>query len=259
MTNTEPVATRERTDARAADCLRPLTTTLGIAPHAHGSVLIGSGKTQVICAVTIEPGVPRWMKEQGVKGGWLTAEYSMLPYSTLARRPRDINKGKLDGRSTEIQRLIGRALRTAIDLETLGERTVWIDCDVLQADGGTRTAAITGSSLALVLACDRLQKEDQLLRSPLKSLVAAVSVGIVDRQPLLDLDYEEDKNAAVDLNLVMNSAGEFVEVQGSGEEATFSQDQLNEMLRLGRMGVSQLFDQQRTILRGALIDLAEEL
>ncbi len=253
------IVNQERSSARLADQLRPFTVSLDIAPNAHGSVLIGSGRTQVICAVTIEPGVPRWMKEQNVRGGWLTAEYSMLPYATLTRRPRDINRGKLDGRSTEIQRLIGRSLRAVIDLDLLGERTVWIDCDVLQADGGTRTAAITGSSIALVLACARLRKDEQLAQWPVKSLVAAVSVGIVNQRPLLDLDYEEDKNAAVDLNLVMTSTGEFVEVQGSGEEATFSTAELTEMIRLGQLGVAQLIEQQRKLLRRELPDLPEQL
>ncbi len=250
---------QERVSGRPADQLRSFTVSLGIAPNAHGSVLIGSGRTQVICAVTIEPGVPRWMKEQNVRGGWLTAEYSMLPYATLGRRPRDVNRGKLDGRSTEIQRLIGRSLRAIIDLGVIGERTVWIDCDVLQADGGTRTAAITGSSIALVLACARLQKNEQLAQWPIKSLVAAVSVGIVNQQPLLDLDYEEDKNATVDLNLVVTSTGEFVELQGSGEEATFSTAELNEMIRLGKLGSAQLIEEQRSLLRRELPDLPEQL
>jgi ribonuclease PH len=251
--------TAARSDLRSADQLRPLSLSLGIAPNADGSVLIAAGKTQVICAVTIEFGVPRWMKDQGVGGGWLTAEYSMLPYATLTRRPRDINKGKLDGRSTEIQRLIGRALRTAIDLDALGERTIWIDCDVLQADGGTRTAAITGSSLALALACARLLEAQQIDRWPLRCLVGAVSLGIVNGQLLLDIDYEEDKNASVDLNLVMTSAGEFVEVQGSGEEATFSENQLEEMVRLGRTGIERLIERQRELLKDHLPDSVAQL
>jgi ribonuclease PH len=215
-------------------------------------VLIATGNTQVICAATVEEGIPKWMKEQNLKGGWLTAEYSMLPYSTLTRRPRDVTKGKLDGRSMEIQRLIGRALRAATDLEVLGERTVWIDCDVLQADGGTRTASITGASIALAIACDRLRARQLIDTWPMRQLVAAVSVGIVENEVRVDLDYEEDKKATVDLNLVMTSAGEFVEVQGAGEEATFSSDQLSGMLQSGRQGIEGLIEQQRAVLRQAI-------
>jgi ribonuclease PH len=176
----------------------------------------------------------------------------MLPYSTLTRRPRDVTKGKLDGRSMEIQRLIGRALRAATDLGALGERTVWIDCDVLQADGGTRTASITGASIALAIACDQLRARQLIDTWPMRQLVAAVSVGIVENGVRVDLDYEEDKKAAVDLNLVMTSAGEFVEVQGAGEEATFSSDQLSGMLQSGRRGIEELIEQQRAVLRQAI-------
>src|SRR3989449_6814042 len=172
----------QRSDGRGPDEIRPLNFELNVAPHASGSLLVSMGKTRVICAVTIEEGVPRWMKEQGVTGGWLTAEYSMLPYSTQTRKPRDIAKGRLDGRSTEIQRLIGRAMRAAVDLEKLGPRTVWVDCDVLQADGGTRTAAITGSYVALALAVGRLRAAEKLKENPLHKAVAAVSVGIVSQQ-----------------------------------------------------------------------------
>ena len=210
-----------RTDGRSNDQLRPVSFTPGIAPNADGSILIATGNTQVICAATVEGSVPRWMKDQGVSGGWITAEYSMLPYSTLTRRPRDISKGKLDGRSVEIQRLIGRALRAAVDLDALGERTLWIDCDVLQADGGTRTASITGASIAAALACTKLRAQGAIALWPIRCLVGAVSVGLVSGQVLLDLNYEEDRDAAVDMNLVMTSTGVFVEVQGAGEEATF--------------------------------------
>src|SRR3982750_1550307 len=181
-----------RMDGRSAGALRPLNFQNHIAPYATGSTLIEWGNTRVICGVTIDESVPRWMKEQNVVGGWITAEYSMLPYSTLQRKSRDITKGKIDGRSQEIQRLIGRALRAAIDLEKLGPRTIWIDCDVLQADGGTRTAAITGAYVALSLAVARLIKEGKLTQSPMLHAVAAVSVGIVDGKPLLDLCYTED-------------------------------------------------------------------
>jgi ribonuclease PH len=238
-----------RADGRSNDQLRPLRFTPGIAPNADGSVLIATGNTQVVCAATVEPSVPRWMKEQGVSGGWITAEYSMLPYSTLTRRPRDVSKGKLDGRSVEIQRLIGRALRAAVDLDALGERTLWVDCDVLQADGGTRTASITGASVAVALACAALRGRGQLTRWPLRCLVAAVSVGVVDERLLLDLNYEEDKNAAVDLNVVMTSKAEFVEVQGAGEEATFTRGELDTMIALGEAGIQQLIASQRELLR----------
>jgi ribonuclease PH len=196
----------------------------------------------------IEEGVPRWMREQNVTGGWLTAEYSMLPYSTQPRKPRDIAKGKLDGRSSEIQRLIGRSLRAAIDLEKIGARTIWIDCDVLQADGGTRTAAITGASLALAVACEGLRAQEKLVTTPIRNLVAAVSAGVLDGTPVLDLNYEEDKAVTVDFNFVATEAGEFVELQGSGEEATFSQAQLAAMIDLGRKGVAELIAAQQKVL-----------
>src|SRR5436189_6250553 len=229
-----------RIDGRTSDQLRPVAFELGIAPYAGGSVLVAMGNTRVICGVTIEENVPRWMKEQGVTGGWLTAEYSMLPYSTQTRKPRDIAKGRIDGRSIEIQRLIGRSLRAVVDLEKLGPRTIWVDCDVLQADGGTRTAAITGASLALAIACRKLVREKRIDMSPVRKLIAAVSAGVLDGQAILDLNYEEDKVVAVDFNLVATEDGEFVEVQASGEEAIFAQSQLDEMLVLGRKGVAEL-------------------
>lgn len=233
-----------RADGRAADQLRPLRFVNDIAPYATGSTLIEWGNTRVICGVTVEESVPRWMKEQEVTGGWITAEYSMLPYSTLQRKPRDISKGKIDGRSQEIQRLIGRAMRSAIDLEKLGPRTIWVDCDVLQADGGTRTAAITGSYVALSLAVRKLIAEGRLRESPLHEAVAAVSVGMVNHQPMLDLCYLEDSAAAVDMNLVMTAAGEFIELQGTGEEATFSEEQLASLLALGKQGIRELLAAQ---------------
>ena len=251
----DPEKQVNRSKGRRADKLRATTFTSDIAPNAHGSVLVSAGNTRVICAVTAEPAVPRWMKEQGVTGGWITAEYAMLPYSTLTRKPRDITKGKLDGRSVEIQRLIGRALRSAVDLDKIGERTLWIDCDVLQADGGTRTAAITGASLALVLACAGLQNAGVLQDWPVRCLVAATSVGIVEGQVLVDLDYEEDRQATVDLNLVMTSQNEFVEVQGAGVEATFKDSQLDAMLGLGRRAVQTLVTRQRAFLQEQVSDL----
>ena len=205
----------------------------------------------MICGVTIEEMVPRWMKEQGVTGGWITAEYSMLPYSTLQRKQRDISKGKLDGRSSEIQRLIGRSIRAAIDLEKIGTRTICVDCDVLQADGGTRTAAITGACVALALAIKKLQASGKLMVNPMQSGVAAVSVGMVAGRALLDLCYTEDVAAAVDLNLVMNARGEFIEIQGTGEESTFTEPQLAELLALGKAGVRDLLAaQQAAIAQG---------
>jgi ribonuclease PH len=237
-----------RADGRAANQLRPIRFTNGIAPYATGSTLIEWGNTRVICGVTVEENVPRWMKEQNVTGGWITAEYSMLPYSTLQRKSRDITKGKIDGRSQEIQRLIGRAMRAAIDLAKIGPRTIWIDCDVLQADGGTRTAAISGSFVALSIAIRRLIADGKLSESPMLHAVAAVSVGVVEKRPLLDLCYTEDAAAEVDMNLVMNSAGEFIELQGSGEESTFSEKHLAELLALGKAGIRDLLAAQQTAL-----------
>jgi len=237
-----------RADGRGPDQLRAVRFQNHIAPYATGSTLIEWGNTRVICGVTVEESVPRWMKEQSVTGGWITAEYSMLPYSTLQRKTRDITKGKIDGRSQEIQRLIGRAMRAAIDLDKLGSRTIWVDCDVLQADGGTRTAAITGAYVALALATRKLVTEGKLPGDPMRHAVAAVSVGIVQQQPLLDLCYTEDAAAEVDLNLVMNAAGEFIELQGTGEEATFSQAQLADMLALGETGIGTLLDLQEVAL-----------
>ena len=237
-----------RAGGRKPDQIRPLRFQNHIAPHATGSTLIEWGNTRVICGVTVEESVPRWMKEQGVTGGWITAEYSMLPYSTLTRKPRDISKGKIDGRSQEIQRLIGRSMRAALDLEKLGPRTVWVDCDVLQADGGTRTAAITGAYVALVLAVKKLIADGKLKENPIAHAVAAVSVGIVGGKALMDLCYTEDVAAAVDMNLVMNSAGEFIELQGTGEEATFTEVQLAELLALGKTGVRRLLEAQEAAL-----------
>jgi ribonuclease PH len=245
-----PVPAAARTDGRLPEQLRPVRFQNNVAPYATGSTLIEWGNTRVICGVTVEETVPRWMKEQNVTGGWITAEYSMLPYSTLQRKQRDIAKGKIDGRSQEIQRLIGRAMRAAIDLEKLGTLTVWVDCDVLQADGGTRTAAITGAYVALALAIRKLLAEGKLSESPLRHAVAAVSVGIVAKEALLDLCYTEDAAAEVDLNLVMNAAGEFIELQGTGEEATFSESQLAEMLALGKVGVGELLAAQQVALGG---------
>jgi ribonuclease PH len=252
-----PPDQNSRTDGRAADEIRPISFELGIAPHASGSVLVAMGNTRVICGVMIEETVPRWMKESrdgGMTGGWLTAEYSMLPYSTNTRKPRDITKGRLDGRSNEIQRLIGRSLRAAVDLEKLGPRTMWIDCDVLQADGGTRTAAITGASLAVAIACRKLADEKKIEAPPIRKLVAAVSAGVLNGTAIVDLNYEEDKGVTVDFNLVATEDGEFVELQGSGEEATFSHEQLAEMMALGRKGIAELIAAQRAVLAALMVE-----
>ena len=237
-----------RSDGRRADELRLLTIEANIAPYASGSVLIGFGATRVICAATIEAKVPSWMRQQGVTGGWLTAEYSMLPYSTLDRKQRDITKGKLDGRTVEIQRLIGRALRAVLDLQKLGEHTLWIDCDVLQADGGTRTASITGAYLAARLAIQQLLDAKKITENPLTDSVAAVSVGLYGGQELLDLNYLEDKDAEVDANVVMTGRGQFVEVQSSGEESTFSHAQLQGLIALAQKGVQALTARQMAFL-----------
>jgi ribonuclease PH len=257
MTNNQESGLFARKDGRKENELRPLKFKLGIAPNADGSVLICAGNTQVICAATIEPSVPRWMKEQGIGGGWITAEYSMLPYSTLTRRPRDISKGKLDGRCIEIQRLIGRALRAVVDLDALGDQTLWVDCDVLQADGGTRTASITGASVAVACAFAKLRQTGAIARWPLRCLVAAASVGVVHSRILLDLNYEEDSEAEVDMNLVMTSAGAFVEMQGAGEEATFTQNDVTALIELGKTGIGRLITFQRELLESAIADLPE--
>jgi len=247
------MAAPERPDGRAPDELRPVSLEPDIAPHATGSVLVRYGSTQVICAATIEPGVPTWMKQQGVKGGWLTAEYSMLPYSTHERKARDISKGRLDGRTVEIQRLIGRSLRAVVDLEKLGSNTLWVDCDVLQADGGTRTASITGAYVAARLAVQRLIDGGDLKESPLSDAVAAVSAGLLGDTPVLDLAYTEDRDAQVDFNVVMTGQGRFVEVQGTGEESTFSQEQLDLLLGLAQKGLREIFAVQTAFLARRLL------
>lgn len=237
----------ERLNDRALDEMRPLEFIPDVAPNATASVLSCFGNTRVICAVTIENDVPRWKKAQELPGGWLTAEYSMLPYSTLDRKKRD-SGGKVDGRSVEIQRLIGRALRAVVDLDALGERTVWVDCDVLQADGGTRTASITGAALALHIALDRLVARGELSHNPMRQLVSAVSVGKLNGTPLLDLCYVEDRDAEVDMNIVMTERGEYVEVQGSGEEAVFTAEEMAQMLALAAKGAKELNAAQRKLI-----------
>lgn len=240
----------DRNDGRLPDAMREVGFELDIAPLAHGSALVRFGETRVICAAMLEPGVPPWMKAQGVPGGWLTAEYSMLPYSTLQRKPRDIGRGRLDGRSSEIQRLIGRSLRAVVDLKALGPRTLWIDCDVLRADGGTRTASITGAVLAAEMAFRRFVAAKRLPASPLRQLAAAVSAGVWRGGCCLDLDYLEDKEASVDFNYAMTEDGRLIEVQGSGEEATFTEEEMAEMLRMAKKGVGELIEAQCAALAG---------
>lgn len=247
----------ERLNQRAYDQMRPLEFVLNVAPNATASVLSCFGNTRVICAVTIENAVPRWKKIQNVPGGWLTAEYAMLPYSTHERKKRD-SAGKQDGRSVEIQRLIGRALRSVMDLDALGERTIWIDCDVLQADGGTRTASITGAAVALSIALNRLIAKGEITTNPMKKLVSAVSVGKLAGEPLLDLCYVEDRDAEVDMNVVMTESGEYVEVQGSGEEAVFTADEMAQMLAMASKGIASITDAQKEAIARADAPSAED-
>jgi ribonuclease PH len=237
-----------RIDGRIANELRPVKIRTHYVNPPDGSALIEMGQTRVLCAASVEEAVPRWKREQKVAGGWITAEYSMLPYSTSPRKPREVSRGKVEGRTQEIQRLVGRALRAVTDLEKLGARTIWIDCDVLQADGGTRTAAITGSYVALMLALRKLQTAGVLAENPVTTSVAAISVGVVDGAPLLDLCYEEDVKAAVDMNVVMTGDGQFVEVQGTGEEQPFSQKDLARLLKLARRGIAELVAEQEKAL-----------
>ncbi len=234
-----------RPDGRKGDQLRPVSFKIGVAPNCMGSALIRMGNTQVICGVSIENERPRWMKEKRETGGWITAEYSLLPYSTPDRARREATAGRLSGRTQEIQRLIGRAMRAAVDLDVLGERTIWVDCDVLQADGGTRTAAITGSFVALRLAVHRLLRSKEIAKDPVCRAVAAVSVGLVHGRPRLDLCYEEDLAASVDMNLVMTDAGEFVEVQGTAEGNPYSRAELNALLTIGEKGIRELLAIQK--------------
>lgn len=233
-----------RTDGRRADELRPLRITRGYTRVAPGSVLIETGQTVVLCTATIEESVPKWREGKGL--GWVTAEYDMLPGSTGSRRPR--HRIQADGRATEIQRIIGRVIRSVVDFTALGERSIWLDCDVIQADGGTRTASITGAYVALMDAVRRLIAEKKLARSPIAEPVAAVSVGKIDGRLLLDLDYSEDSRAEVDFNVAMTASGKLVEVQGSGEGATFTRSELDRMVTLAARGIKQLIAAQKKAL-----------
>ncbi|HSO58916.1 MAG TPA: ribonuclease PH [Paenisporosarcina sp.] len=236
-----------RHDGRNLKELRPVTIETNYLLHPEGSVLITVGQTKVICTATIEDRVPHFLRGQGK--GWITAEYSMLPRATGSRTQREASKGKIGGRTMEIQRLIGRALRAVVDLEALGERTLWIDCDVIQADGGTRTASITGAFVAMTMAIAKLQDEKQLPIFPVTDFLAATSVGIDDTLgAILDLNYVEDSSANVDMNIVQTGSGQFVELQGTGEEATFTRQQLNELLDLGDVGIQQLVSIQKEVL-----------
>jgi len=238
----------KREDGRTANELRPVTIKKNFIKHAEGSVLITVGHTKVICNASVEEKVPPFLRDQ--KQGWVTAEYSMLPYSTLDRKPRDISRGKLDGRSQEIQRLIGRSLRSVIDFELLGERTILIDADVLQADGGTRTAAITGSFVALADLIQKLLKNGTLYQNPIRDYVAAISVGIVNSKVMLDLKYDEDSSAQMDMNVVMVGKGNFVEVQGTAEGKPFSKEEMDDSLALAQKGIEDLIAIQKEGLGG---------
>ena len=236
-----------RHDGRTETMLRPITIETNYLIHPEGSVLISVGNTKVICTATIEERVPHFIRGSGK--GWVTAEYSMLPRATGQRTQRESTRGKVGGRTMEIQRLIGRALRAVVNLEALGERTIWIDCDVIQADGGTRTASITGAFVALTLAVEKLYNEKQLKLFPVSSFLAATSVGkTLEDKLIVDLDYIEDSSAAVDMNVVMTGEGTFVELQGSGEEATFTRDELNDLVLLAENGIKELFAAQNIAL-----------
>jgi ribonuclease PH len=242
-----------RSDNRALDQLRPLTLTPEFIRTAEGSCLIEVGNTRVICTATIEESVPGWMRNQGK--GWITSEYGMLPRATLTRTAREASKGKQGGRTHEIQRLIGRSMRAIVDMAKLGERTLWIDCDVIQADGGTRTASITGGFVAMALAMQKLVASGTLKQLPLKDTVAAISVGIVDGEPMLDLAYEEDSRAEVDMNYVLTGADKFIEIQATAEHEPFSDQQLAQMTALARKGIAELVSHQRQVLTAAGIKL----
>lgn len=236
-----------RFDGRKNDQMRPIKITRNYTKYAEGSVLIEVGDTKVICTASIEEKVPPFLK--GTGEGWITSEYNMLPRATQSRKTRDVSKGKVDGRSMEIQRLIGRALRSVVDLKLIGERTIWIDCDVIQADGGTRTTSICGAFIALVDAVNSLHRRIPFDVYPIRNFVSAVSVGIVNDEKMLDLCYVEDSNAKVDMNVVMTDSNEFVEIQGTGEESPFSRADLNELLALAEKGLKHMIQTQKDILK----------
>lgn len=235
-----------RTDGRQWNELRPVKITMNVNKYAEGSVMVEFGETKVLCTASVEERVPPFMKGQGK--GWINAEYSMLPRATQTRNQRESARGKLTGRTMEIQRLIGRALRSVVDLQALGERTITLDCDVIQADGGTRTTSITGAFAALAIAVDKLSKTIEFAKYPITDYLASVSVGVIGGHTLLDLNYEEDSRAKVDMNVVMTGTGKFVEVQGTGEEAPFSRTELNELLGAAEEGINALIGKQREAL-----------
>ena len=245
-----------RNDGRQPEQTREVTIQTNVNKHAEGSVLIQVGDTKVIVTASIEERVPPFMKGQGK--GWVTAEYSMLPRATHTRNQREANKGKLTGRTMEIQRLIGRALRSIVNLQALGERTITLDCDVIQADGGTRTTSITGAFVALVLAVEHLHKQNRFAVYPITDFLASVSVGVVNDVPVVDLNYVEDSSAKVDMNLVMTGSGAFVEVQGTGEEAPFTRAELNALLEIGEAGINQLIAIQKEVLGEAALRIKGE-
>ena len=239
---------------RAPDALRPVRITTAINKHAEGSALIECGDTRVICTASVEQKIPNFLRGRGQ--GWVTAEYGMLPRSTGSRMTREVKRGRMSGRTQEIQRLVGRSLRAVVDLNQLGERTIWLDCDVIQADGGTRTASITGAYVALALACSRLRQSGEIASTPLLDLVAAVSVGVVDGRVQLDLCYEQDSSAEVDMNVVMTGKGDFVEIQGTAEGKAFSRRQLDQLLDVAEKGIQELMAAQRQTLSRSLGDLS---
>lgn len=246
-----------RVDGRAHDQLRPVTITRNYIKHAEGSCLIEVGDTKVICTATLEDRVPPFMRGGGK--GWITAEYSMLPRATATRNTRESSKGKVGGRTMEIQRLIGRALRSVVHLEAMGEKTIWIDCDVIQADGGTRTASITGAFVALVDAMQKLVESGTWKQLPLHDFLAATSVGVIGEETLLDLNYKEDSTATVDMNVVMTGKGKFVELQGTGEDAPFSPEQLQDMIALAKTGINQLVAAQKEALADVPLTFADSV
>ncbi|MBG9788925.1 ribonuclease PH [Brevibacillus laterosporus] len=235
-----------RLDGRSSDQLRPVKITRNYIKHAEGSCLIEVGDTKVICTATLEEKVPPFMRNGGK--GWITAEYSMLPRATETRNARESSRGKVGGRTMEIQRLIGRALRSVVKLEAMGERTIWLDCDVIQADGGTRTASITGAFVAMVDAMNTLVTAGTWKELPITDFLAATSVGVVEGVPVLDLNYKEDSSAIVDMNVIMTGAGKYVELQGTGEESPFSTDELMQLLALGQKGIQDLIELQKEVL-----------
>ncbi|MEY7999738.1 ribonuclease PH [Clostridium sp. Mt-5] len=236
-----------RVDGRKNDQIRPIKITRNYTKYADGSVLIETGDTKVICTASIEDKVPPFLKGRGE--GWITCEYNMLPRATQVRKVRDITRGKIDGRAMEIQRLIGRALRSVVDLKAIGEKTIWIDCDVIQADGGTRTASISGAFVSLVDAVNRLHKRSPFKVYPIRDFVSAISVGIVNDVRMLDLCYLEDSRAKVDMNIVMTDSNEFVEIQGTGEQSPFTKEDLSELMMLGEKGIKNMIHAQKNSLK----------